>query len=84
MQEKKEQIEKEMRMIVSEQLGIAPDLIGYNSSWLDDLGMDSADYEEMIESVNSKFDVEISPEFKEDMQTFGSFVDWLYSARTDV
>ncbi|AVP53699.1 acyl carrier protein [Clostridium tetani] len=63
--------------IISEQLGIDPEEIKMESSFVDDLGADSLDVVELIMALETEFDLEIADEDAEKVATVGDVVEYL-------
>lgn len=68
---------EKVRDILSEQLGINPEEIKMESSFVDDLGADSLDIVELIMALETEFDLEIADEDAEKVSTVGDVVDYL-------
>ena len=63
--------------IISEQLGINADDITPESSFIDDLGADSLDIVELLMAFSDEFDIEISDEEAETIETVGDVLEYL-------
>lgn len=68
---------EKVRDILSEQLGINPEEIKMESSFVDDLGADSLDIVELIMALETEFDLEIADEDAEKVSTVGDVVEYL-------
>jgi acyl carrier protein len=68
---------EKVRDIIAEQLGIDPDEITMESSFIDDLGADSLDIVELIMALEEEFDIEIPDEDAEKIKTVGDVVEYL-------
>lgn len=68
---------EKVRDILSEQLGINPEEIKMESSFVDDLGADSLDVVELIMALETEFDLEIADEDAEKVSTVGDVVEYL-------
>lgn len=68
---------EKVRDILSEQLGINPEEIKMESSFVDDLGADSLDVVELIMALETEFDLEIEDEDAEKVSTVGDIVEYL-------
>ena len=64
-------IETRLRKTVSEHLGVRPENINTDSSFIDDLDADSLDTVELVMAFEEEFGIEISDEEFEEVQTFG-------------
>ncbi|TDT61609.1 acyl carrier protein [Fonticella tunisiensis] len=62
---------------ISDILGVDPDDITMESSFIDDLGADSLDIVELIMALEEEFDIEIPDEEAEKIQTVGDVVDYI-------
>ncbi|MDN5317760.1 MAG: acyl carrier protein [Thermoanaerobacterium sp.] len=68
---------EKIRDIIVEQLGVDPEEVTMESSFIDDLGADSLDIVELIMALEEEFDVEISDEDAEKIKTVGDVVEYL-------
>lgn len=67
-------IEQRVIMIVAEQLGVREDSISSNTSFINDLGADSLDTVELVMELEEEFDISISDEAADKIQTVGQAV----------
>ena len=67
-------IEERVINIVSEQLSVAKDKIILTSHFENDLGADSLDFVELIMALEEEFDVEISDEVADCIETVGDVI----------
>lgn len=72
-------IEGQVKKVVSEQLGIEVGEIRTEAKFVDDLGADSLDLVEMIMSLEDIFEIEISDEEAEKIQTVQNAIDFISS-----
>lgn len=70
-------VEQRVKKIVVEQLGIDPDKVVDNASFIDDLGADSLDAVEMVMAFEDEFDCEIHDDVAENMLTVGDATKFL-------
>ena len=72
-------IEERVRDLVVEQLGVKPEDVTLEASFIDDLGADSLDTVELVMAFEEAFDIEIPDEDAEQMRTVGDAVKYLDS-----
>jgi acyl carrier protein len=70
-------IEKRVKEIVAEQLGVDESQVTNEASFMDDLGADSLDTVELVMALEEEFDIEISDENAEKIQTVQDAIDYL-------
>ena len=70
-------IEKRVKEIVAEQLGVDEGQVTNEASFMDDLGADSLDTVELVMALEEEFDIEISDENAEKIQTVQDAVDYI-------
>ncbi len=70
-------IDERVKQIVAEQLGVDVDQVTNDASFMDDLGADSLDTVELVMALEEEFDVEISDEDAEKIQTVQDAIDYL-------
>lgn len=70
-------IEKRVKEIVAEQLGVEESQVTNEASFMDDLGADSLDTVELVMALEEEFDIEISDENAEKIQTVQDAVDYI-------
>ena len=76
MVEKKE-LNSKLKEIIAEQLGISEEEIVPAASFIDDLGADSLDLVELIMALEEEFDMEISDEEAEKIQTVQDAINYI-------
>ncbi len=72
-----EQVKRRLKEIIAEQLGISEDEIVPEASFVDDLGADSLDLVELIMALEEEFDMEISDEDAEKIQTVQDAINYI-------
>lgn len=70
-------IEERVKRIVVEQLGVKPEDVGLEASFVDDLGADSLDNVELVMALEEEFDIEIPDEDAEKITTLQQAVDYI-------
>jgi acyl carrier protein len=70
-------IDERVKQIVAEQLGVDADQVTNDASFMDDLGADSLDTVELVMALEEEFDLEISDEDAEKIQTVQNAIDYL-------
>ena len=67
--------EERVKQIVAEQLGVDEEQVTAEASFMDDLGADSLDTVELVMALEEEFDIEISDEEAEKIQTVQNAID---------
>lgn len=70
-------IEKRIKEIVAEQLGVDEAGVSNESSFMDDLGADSLDTVELVMALEEEFEIEISDEDAEKIQSVQDAIDYI-------
>ena len=70
-------VEKKVRKIVCEQLGVSPEEVKLEVSFIDDLGADSLDTVELVMAFEEEFEIEIPDEEAEGIATVKNAVDYI-------
>ena len=70
-------VEKRIKEIVAEQLGVEESQVANESSFMDDLGADSLDTVELVMALEEEFDIEISDENAEKIQSVQDAIDYI-------
>jgi acyl carrier protein len=70
-------IAERVKQIVAEQLGVDEDQVTNEASFMEDLGADSLDTVELVMALEEEFDIEISDEDAEKIQTVQDAVDYI-------
>ncbi len=69
--------EERVKQIVAEQLGVDDAQVTIEASFMEDLGADSLDTVELVMALEEEFDIEISDEDAEKIQTVQDAVDYI-------
>jgi acyl carrier protein len=70
-------IEEKVTKIVAEKLSVEPEEVLLEASFVDDLGADSLDLVELIMAMEEAFDIEISDEDAEKLQTVQDAINYI-------
>ena len=70
-------LEDDVKAIVVEQLGVSPEDVKENSSFIEDLNADSLDLTELIMTLDEKFAFEISENEAEQLRTVGDVIKYI-------
>lgn len=70
-------IEERVKQIVAEQLGVDEEQVVFEASFMDDLGADSLDTVELVMALEEEFDIEISDEDAEKIQSVGDAINYI-------
>lgn len=70
-------INPKVKEIIVEQLGVDPEKVKTEASFIDDLGADSLDIVELVMAMEEEFDLEIPDEEAEKLRTVGDVVGFL-------
>ena len=72
-------IEEKVKNIIVEQLGVEPENVKPESSFVDDLGADSLDTVELMITLESEFDLTIPEEEAAKIRTVGDVINYIKS-----
>ncbi|AHI05986.1 hypothetical protein BDW_07430 [Bdellovibrio bacteriovorus W] len=70
-------IHPKVKDIIVEQLGVDPDKVKAEASFIDDLGADSLDIVELVMAMEEEFDIEIPDEDAEKLKTVQDVASYL-------
>ena len=76
-------LEERVRAIVVEQLGVHPEQVNRDASFIDDLGADSLDTVELIMAFEEETGIAIPEGEAEKLTTFGKVLDYLNDQRNE-
>ena len=72
-------LEDKVKDIIVEQLGVNPEQVTREASFIEDLGADSLDTVELVMAFEEEFGAEIPDEDAEKLTTVGAVIDYLKS-----
>ncbi len=70
-------IEERVKEIIVEQLGVTPEQITPEASFLEDLGADSLDTVELVMAFEEEFSVQVPDDDAEKLQTVGDVIRYI-------
>ena len=70
-------VEQQVKAIVAEQLGVKPEQVTINASFVDDLGADSLDTVELVMAFEEEFGVEIPDDAAEKITTVKDAITYI-------
>ena len=70
-------VPEKIKSIISEQLGVKPEEVTPQASFIEDLGADSLDTVELVMALEEEFGVEIPDEDAEKMTTVGDAIKYI-------
>ncbi len=70
-------IEDKVKDIIVEQLGVNPEQVTPQASFIEDLGADSLDIVELVMAFEEEFGVEVPDEDAEKLQTVGDVISYI-------
>ena len=76
-------VEEKVKKIIVEQLGVNPDEVTPEASFVDDLGADSLDTVELVMAFEEEFDSEIPDEEAEKLRTVGDAIKYIEEKQKD-
>ncbi len=69
--------EAKVKEIIINELGVEPDKVVAEASFVDDLGADSLDTVELVMAFEEEFDIDIPDEDAEQMRTVGDAISYI-------
>ncbi|HEY8484371.1 MAG TPA: acyl carrier protein [Longimicrobiales bacterium] len=72
-----ENIEERVKEIIVNELGVEPEKVTEEASFVEDLGADSLDTVELVMAFEEEFGIEIPDEDAEQLQTVGDAIRYL-------
>ena len=69
--------EERVKQIIVDQLGVAPEQVTAEASFIDDLGADSLDTVELVMAFEEAFDIEIPDEQAEKIRTVKDAIEYI-------
>ncbi|MFP4458091.1 MAG: acyl carrier protein [Candidatus Zixiibacteriota bacterium] len=70
-------VEKRIKELIVDNLGVSEDEIKVDSHFIDDLGADSLDTVELVMALEEEFDIDIPDEDAEGLTTVGTAIDYV-------
>jgi len=76
-EEKRMASQEKVKSIIAEQLGVKPEEVTPEASFVDDLGADSLDTVELVMALEEEFGIEIPDEDAEKITTVGDAIKYI-------
>jgi acyl carrier protein len=76
-EEKRMAVQEKVKSIIAEQLGVKPEEVTPEASFVDDLGADSLDTVELVMALEEEFGIEIPDEDAEKIATVGDAIKYI-------
>ena len=70
-------VAERVKEIIVEQLGVDPEEVTMEASFVNDLGADSLDTVELVMALEEEFNIEIPDEEAEKLDTVGKAIDYI-------
>ncbi len=75
-------VEERVKEIIVDQLGVDESEVTPEAKFIDDLGADSLDIVELVMALEEEYDIEISDEEAEKIQTVGDAIEFIKSRQS--
>jgi len=75
-------VTEKVKEIIVEQLGVDPEEVTMEASFVNDLGADSLDTVELVMALEEEFNIEIPDEEAEKLDTVGKAIDYINKHKT--
>ncbi len=76
-------VTQKVKDIIIEQLGVNPEEVTEEASFIDDLGADSLDTVELVMALEEGFDIEVPDEDAEKLTTVGAAIKYIEGINKD-
>ena len=76
-------VEQRVKEIIVEQLGVDPEQVTTEASFVEDLGADSLDTVELVMALEEEFHLEIPDEDAEKIATVGDAIEYIERKRSE-
>ena len=70
-------VDDKIKTIIAEQLGVKPEEVTTEASFVDDLGADSLDTVELIMALEEEFEIDIPDEDAGNIKTVGEIIKYI-------
>ena len=70
-------VDDKIKTIIAEQLGVKPEEVTIEASFVDDLGADSLDTVELIMALEEEFEIDIPDEDAGNIKTVGEIIKYI-------
>ena len=74
-------VESRVKEVIIDQLGVDEKEVTLEAKFIDDLGADSLDLVELVMALEEEYEIEISDEDAEKIQTVGDAIEYIKSHR---
>ncbi len=75
-------VAEKVKEIIVEQLGVDPEEVTIEASFVNDLGADSLDTVELVMALEEEFNIEIPDEEAEKLDTVGKAIEYINKHKT--